>query len=170
MENFIFCAFFFLPCPFFKIEESALIFEKKYPDRVHLWVKSSIQNVVLRVSRRKSAKCSPAGPFFLVLFTKCLSKCPSSTKHLLPGKISGWVPTLRHYSFCKTLHLKCLTVFWICLSLQLLSNLYSDLMLCTASDTFRILVYLELCIFRYMQAYSSIFRIIKAYSRILRHY
>ena len=106
-----------LPCRFFKIEKSALIFEKKYPDHVHLWVKSSIQNVVLRVSRQKSAKCSPAEPFFLVLFTKCLSKCSSSTKHLLPRKISGWLPTLRHYSFWKTLHLKCLTVFWICLSL-----------------------------------------------------
>ena len=34
-------------------------------------------------------------------------------KPSLPWKTSGCVPALRHYSFCKILHLKCLTVFWI---------------------------------------------------------
>ena len=43
-------------------------------------------------------------------------------------------------------------------------------MLCTASDTFRILVYSALFFFRYMQAYSVVFSVIKAYSSILRHY
>ena len=63
-------------CPFPKIEKKPW-FWKKYPDRVHLWVKFSIQNVILRVSRRK--KCFPGGTFFLFL-TKYLSTCPSSTK------------------------------------------------------------------------------------------
>ena len=56
------------------------------------------------------------------------------------------------------------------LSRQLLSNLYSDLMLRTASDTFTSLAYSELCLFRYIQVYSSIFSIIKVYSHILRHF
>ena len=43
------------PCPFLKINKSVLNFEKKSPNLVHPWVKISIQNVVLRVSRRKSS-------------------------------------------------------------------------------------------------------------------
>ena len=39
---------------------------KKDPDCVHLWVKFSIQNVVLRVSGRKNSKIFPGGTFFLV--------------------------------------------------------------------------------------------------------
>ena len=53
-----------------------------------------------------------------MLLTKCLWKCPSSTKYSLLWKTPGWVPALRHYSFCKTLHLKCLTVFRIPLYLD----------------------------------------------------
>ena len=64
------------------------------------------------------------------------------------------------------------------LSQQLLSNLYSDLMLCNTSGTFRILAYSTLCFFRCMhiQAYSALLRlnhaywdIIKAYSGLFRH-
>ena len=51
-----------------------------------------------------------------------------------------------------------------CLSRWLLNNLYSDLMLCSASDTFRILTYSALCFFRYMSAYSVIFSVIKTYA------
>ena len=40
------------------------------------------------------------------------------TKSLLPWKVSGRVPALRCFSFCKTLHLHCLTVFWIRLYLD----------------------------------------------------
>ena len=43
-----------LPCLFLKIAKSALILGKKGPDIVVLWVKFSIENVVLRVSRRKT--------------------------------------------------------------------------------------------------------------------
>ena len=42
-------------------------------------------------------------------------------------------------------------------------------MLCTASDTFKILTYSKLSLFRYMQAYSRMFSIIKAYSGLFRH-
>ena len=45
-------------------------------------------------------------------------------------------------------------------------------MLHTASDTFWILVYSELCLFRYIQAYTSIVTIIKTLTHIeslLRH-
>ena len=35
-----------------------------------------------------------------------------------PEKISGCARALQHYCFCKTLHLKCLAVFWICLYLD----------------------------------------------------
>ena len=57
----------------------------------------------------------------------------------------------------------------------MLSNLYSDLKLCIASDTFGILAYSALCFFlRYMPAYSNEFSVAKVYSLIhieifLRH-
>ena len=44
-------------------------------------------------------------------------------------------------------------------------------MLCTASDTFRIIMaYSALCFFRYTSVYSIIFNVIKAYPLISRHY
>ena len=89
-------------------------FSKKGPDCVHLWVKFSIQNVLLRVSRRENSKMFPYRASFLVFLKHCLSKCPTPspppTCHTC--KNSGWAPALRH-SFCKMLHLKCLTMFWI---------------------------------------------------------
>ena len=72
-----------LPCPFFEIQKSALILEKG-PVGVHLWIKCSVQNVVLRVSMKKNRKYYPAWPCFLVFLTKCLSKRLSSTKPPLP--------------------------------------------------------------------------------------
>ena len=50
-----------------------------------------------------------------MLLTKYLLKCSSSTLRTLSltWKLSGCSPVLRHYYFCKTFHLKCLTVFWI---------------------------------------------------------
>ena len=56
---------------------------------------------------------------FLCFFTKSLSKCLSATNlSPFPRIISGCGPALRHYSFCKTLHLNCLIVFWIRLCLD----------------------------------------------------
>ena len=81
-----------LPCRFFKIEKVPWFWEKKGPDSVHHWVKPSIQNVVLRVSTKKSSNVFPC--FFLVFLTKCLSKCSNFTKLLLPWKISGFTPVM----------------------------------------------------------------------------
>ena len=81
-------------------------FWKKSADCVHLWVKFPIQNVSLKVSRRKRYKMFLCWAIFSCDFlTKCLPKCPSSTKSPRPWKIPGCTPTLRHYSLWKTLHL-----------------------------------------------------------------
>ena len=52
-----------LPYPFLKISKM-LWFWEKGPDCVHLWIKFSIQNVVLRVSRRKNSNMLPCRTFF----------------------------------------------------------------------------------------------------------
>ena len=52
------------PLPFFKNHKKCPNFGKKGPDSDHLWVKFSVQNAVLRVSRRKTSKISPSGAFF----------------------------------------------------------------------------------------------------------
>ena len=105
--------------------------------------------------------------FFLVFLTKRLSNCPSSTKPALPWKIWGCVPALRHFSFCKMLHLKCLTVWWIRLCIDNFFVICRDLKQCTVWDTFRILDYSELCFFRrYIHSYWVIF---KVYSGFFRH-
>ena len=122
-----------LPCSFWKPKNVSWFW--KDPDCVHPWVEFSIQNLALSASWRKNPKSFPEGYLFLVFLIKCLSKCPISTNspHPLTCKNPGCAPAPRHYSFCKTLHLKCLTVFWISLCLDNCSNLYSDLMLCTVS-------------------------------------
>ena len=71
------------PLPFFE-NRKCPYFGKKGSDSVHLWVKFSIDNAVLRVSKRKTPKCFPVGFIFLVFLTKCLSKCTSSTNPTLP--------------------------------------------------------------------------------------
>ena len=50
------------------------------------------------------------GPIFLVFLTKHLSMLPSPT---FPSALKnvGHAPALIHYSFCKTLRLKCLRMF-----------------------------------------------------------
>ena len=98
----VFVFFFF----FFESRKKVLFsFWEKGSDGFHLCVKLSIQNVVLRVSKRKNLQnVSLRGLFFLVFLTKRLSKCPSSPKPPLPWKISGCAPALRHYSFCKSPH------------------------------------------------------------------
>ena len=58
--------------------------EEKGPNCVYPWIQSSIQHVILRVSRRKSSKIFPSEAFFLVFLTKRLSRCPNSTKPPLP--------------------------------------------------------------------------------------
>ena len=74
-----------LPCRFLELKKLSW-FLKERPWCIHPWVKFSIQNIVLRVSRRKNSKLFPCGPLFLVFLTKSLLKYPSSTKlFLLPS-------------------------------------------------------------------------------------
>ena len=60
--------------------------------------KALIQNVVLRVSCRKILKCFSVGTSALV------------SRDLLTLKTNDCTLALRHYSLCKMLYLKCLTV------------------------------------------------------------
>ena len=83
-----------LPWRFLKIEKNTLISGKKGPDSVHLWVKYSIENEVLKMSRRTNSKIFPAVPFFLVFLTKFLSQCSYSAKTPLPWKVSSCVPVM----------------------------------------------------------------------------
>ena len=72
--------------------------------------------------------------------------------------------------FAKHSILNFLTVSWIRLCLDNCSVIRRiNFMLCTASDTFRILAYLQLYLLHNIQLYSSIFTIIKADSDILMH-
>ena len=43
---------------------------------VHLWVKPSIQNVVLRASRRKNSKMFPCGASFSGVFDNIIIEAP----------------------------------------------------------------------------------------------
>ena len=79
---------------FFENQKKCLVFGKKGPDCLHPWLKFSIQNVVLRLSRRKNSKMFPREAFFLLFLTKCLSKFPNSTKTPLHQNISVCVPEL----------------------------------------------------------------------------
>ena len=54
--------------PFLQSEKNALILEKKSPHCAHLLLKVSIQNVVLRVPRRKNSKMFPCGTIFYFIF------------------------------------------------------------------------------------------------------
>ena len=52
-------------------------------------------------------------------------------------KISGCTPALKHYSFCKAFHLKCLTVFWRHLFLDNCSVMFTVILCCFASDSLK---------------------------------
>ena len=52
------------PLPFFENRKKCPDFGKKTPNCVHPLVDSSIQNVVLRVSNKKSSNDFPCGAFF----------------------------------------------------------------------------------------------------------
>ena len=111
-----------------------------------------------------------------ILFVSCFwqnlyrSAVVPQTFHSLPWKVPGCAPVPRHYSFCKTLNLQCMAVFWMRLCLGNCS------VICTVTlfyvlliDTFRIMGYSGLWFFRYMQAYSITFSVIEAYSHTSRH-
>ena len=64
------------PCLFFKIKKGAVILEKKGPHFLHLWVKFSIQGVILRVFSRKNSQFFLWEVFSLVYFNKTFIKVP----------------------------------------------------------------------------------------------
>ena len=71
---------------------------EKGPYSVHLWVKYSIQNAVLRVSRRKNSKIFPVGHFYFVFLTKSFSDCPNSINLPCPKKLLvARLISLRHW-------------------------------------------------------------------------
>ena len=159
------------PCLFWN-RKKCPDFGKKDPDCVHLRVKFAIENVVLRVSRRKTSKMFPCRVSFSCAFDECLLKCPSSTNPLppCPEKVlivhlhSGIVP------FAKR---SILNVWqcseYVCLdncSVICIATLYYVLYQ-THSEFWHIHHFV---FFRYMLGCSIIFSIIRAYSCILRHY
>ena len=93
--------------PFLKTEKMLWSW-KKDPDFVHLWVKFFIQNAVLRVSRRKNSEMFPCCTFSLRFWQNIYRSA------LVPRNL----PYPENYSFCITLHLKFLIVFWTCLCLD----------------------------------------------------
>ena len=97
-----------LHCSFLKIEKKCPDFGKKGPYCVHPWVEYAIQNIVLRVSRRKSSKMFPWGVFFLVYLTKSLLTCPNSIKPPLPWKISSCAPAKKGTKKDKTINISSL--------------------------------------------------------------
>ena len=105
-----------LPCPYLKIENC-----------VHLWVRFSIQNVILEVSSRKNSKIFPAF-FFLCFWWNVYQSAmfPQNLayheKFLVARLHSGII------LFAKGFILN----IWQCSEYMCLSNLYSDLLLRTA--------------------------------------
>ena len=73
------------PALFWKSKKVPWLSEKMPWLCIHLWIKFTIQNAALRVSRRKTSKTG----LFLCVFEKYLLNCPKSTKPLLPWKFSG---------------------------------------------------------------------------------
>ena len=125
---------------------SRILFEGDFP----LWVS-------LRVSRWKNSKILPSRSSFSSIFDEMFIKVPwlHNTLSPLPWKFSHCAPALRDYSLCKTLHLKCLTKFWIRLFLDN-GSVINTVITCYLLHQTRIL------------AYSVIFIVVKAYSNMLR--
>ena len=57
--------------PYFENRKKVFWLWEECPDCVHLWMKFSIQKVVLREFRRKNSQIFWCGTFFLVFLTKC---------------------------------------------------------------------------------------------------
>ena len=111
-----------------------------------------------------------SGTFFLVFLTKRSSKCLIPRTSPVP-KISGCAPVLRHYSFCKTFQLKCLTVFWIRLYLNSWSvTLYSNYQWPYAMYCIRHIQNSGIFRYLFIHVYSGIFNHIHAYWGIAKVY
>ena len=77
------------PLPFFENRKKCPDFGKKGHDCIHSWIKFSIQNVVLSVSRRKNSKVFPCGAFFSRHFDEMFIEVPNPTKPPTTWKIFG---------------------------------------------------------------------------------
>ena len=88
--------------------------------------------------------------------------------------VDAYSTTIRHFSFCKMLHLTCLTMFKIrlfldnCLVISTVTLCYVLHQTHSDSGIFRTIETIHL--FRYIQVYSSIVSIIKVYSGIIKVY
>ena len=91
-------------------------FGKKGPECAHLWVQFSIKNVALRWEK-KPQKVPLCSLFFLCFWQNVYWSILDLNPLPPPALENFWLCTCtQDYSFCKTLRLKCLTVFRICLS------------------------------------------------------
>ena len=143
-----------LPLPFLKIEkgERCPDFGKNSPDCFGLWVKFFVQNVVLRVSRKKISKMFRSGSSFSCvfdMFLKCLSKWPISTN---PHTTLCALKKIFIF-FWKTLYLKCLSVFWIRLCFDKCSVICTMTLCYVKQKTHSEFWHIQYCFFRYMPEY-----------------
>ena len=65
-----------LPCPFFENKKKCPDFRKESPDCVHPYIKFTIQNAVLRVSKRKNFEKFPGEAFFTGSFDELFIGVP----------------------------------------------------------------------------------------------
>ena len=98
------------PAIFQKLEKTALIFGEKHPDCSRLWILFLHEILLKRFKSflEKNWNFFPAGPFFLVLYMKYLSKCPNSKKNPRLWKFPGCAPE-KITNFWK---LECKTIFY----------------------------------------------------------
>ena len=157
----------------FKNQKSALIF-KRMALVMSIWVKFSIQNVILRVSRKKSPKSFPLVSLFLVFLTICLSKCFTLT-NLSPPPLPLW-----HEKFLVTHPHTGIILFAKCciLNVRQCSEyvcLDNCSIICTMTlcyllhQTYSEFWHIQRSVF-YMPAYSNIFSFIETYSHIVKAY
>ena len=102
--------------------------------------------------------------FFTYFFHEKFIEVPSVHEISPALKTYGCAPAFRHYSFSKTLHLKCLAVLWIHLCVDNCSGICTiPLLLYTTSETFRIS---DIFWTLFIQIYSDISKNIQHYSGI----
>ena len=104
-----------LPCSF-RNQKKCPDFENKGLDCIHL--KFGIQNLVLRVFGTKISKMFPCRTSFSCAFDEMFIKCPNSTTfpHWPEKFLVEYLYSDIQTFFCKRLHVKCLTVFYISLN------------------------------------------------------
>ena len=92
------------PLSFFENQKKLPWFWRKIPWLCPSLIKFAIQNVVLKVSKRKNSKIFPCGAFFLDFLIICLSKCPNFTKPPLPWNCApanyNWIIWFGYNYYC----------------------------------------------------------------------